>query len=93
MLFPVQCSQNHLQLASLGNLLPPRDQPNTWPRSTIDTDSEHEHPVEDDNNDTLTFTMGLSMHSGRAVRVTFFFHKVRKTLINLIEALCFTKWD
>ena len=30
-----------------------------------DTDSEHEHPVEDDNNDTL----------------------------NLIEELCFTKWD
>ena len=58
-----------------------------------DTDSEHEHPVEDDNNDTLTFMRGLSMHSGRAVRVTFFFHKVRKTLINLIEALCFTKWD
>ena len=29
-----------------------------------DTDSEHEHPVEDDNNDTLTFMMGLSMHSG-----------------------------
>ena len=25
-----------------------------------DTDSEHEHPVEDDNNDTLTFMMGLS---------------------------------
>ena len=38
-----------------------------------DTDSEHEHSVEDDNNDTLTFMMGLSMHSGRAVRVTFFF--------------------
>ena len=34
---------------------------------------EHEHPVEDDNNDTLTFMRGLSMHSGRAVRVTFFF--------------------
>lgn len=29
-----------------------------------DTDSEHENPVEDDNNDTLTFMMGLSMHSG-----------------------------
>ena len=60
------------------------------------TDSEHEHPVEDDNNDTLTFMRGLPTHSGRAVRVTFFFwffHKVRKTLINLIEALCFIKWD
>ena len=53
-----------------------------------DTDSEHEHPVEDDNNDTLTFMRGLPMRSGRA-----FFHKVRKTLINLIEALCFTKCD
>ena len=58
-----------------------------------DTDSEHEHPMEDDNNDTLTFMTGLSTHSGRAVRVTFFFHKVCKTLMNLIEALCFTKWD
>ena len=38
-----------------------------------DTDSEHEHPMEDDNNDTLTFMTGLSMNSGRAVRVTFFF--------------------
>ena len=35
LLYPFQCSQNHLQLASLGNLLPPRDQPNTWPSSTI----------------------------------------------------------
>ena len=59
-----------------------------------DTDSEHEHPVEDDNNDTLKFMRGLPSRSGRAVQVTFFFfHKVPKTLINLIEALCFTKWD
>lgn len=58
-----------------------------------DTDSEHEHPVEDDDNDPLTFMRGLPMRSGRAVRVTFFFHKVRKTLINLIEALCLTNCD
>ena len=90
-LYPFQCSQNHLQLASLGNLLPPRDQPNTWPRSTIQ--------IVNMNILWKMITMTL-LHLWRDYRCIVgelcewrFFHKVRKTLINLIEELCFTKWD
>ena len=59
-----------------------------------DTDSENEHPVqEDDDDDSFTFLRAVTTRSGRTVRVKFFFTEVCNTLVNLIEAICFTKWD
>ena len=57
------------------------------------TGSECGHPVEDDDNDTLTFMRAVTTPSGWAVWVKFFC-KVCKTQVHLIEALdCFTKRD